>query len=993
MPDMAIGRDPGRHPLIGREVELARLVEAARLDSTGGLIVVSGDAGIGKTRLLAELEATAASLGWVCAVGHCVGQAGVDLPYLPFSEIVSALEHTSPDVVERVRATFPGVRHLLPAAPDAPGAPAEGGASGAQVDVGAVSTPATVVEGVHALLTAVGAVTPILVLVEDVHWADHSSRDLLTLLFTRGFTTRVTLVASYRSDDLHRRHPLHETLPIWSRLPAVTRIDLGPLSEPQMRTLVGGLSGAPTDRDQIAALATRAEGNPFYAEELVATSSNGAVRSDDLDRLLRLRIEHLDPSTQRVLRSMSTACGVVPHALLDAALGLPADDLEAALRQGIDHHVIQARRTGYAFRHALLGEAIADDLLPGERVRLHAAYAAALAARPLLGTPADLARHASAAGDIATAITAGIAAGDAALAMGGPHDALRHFEGALLLMDAEHPDRERVTVRAARAASLGGAVLRSVQLLRDRLDHPGTQVDAGDHAELLAALAMQERIVDLPTDGLALTAEAVALLPPAQDARRVRVLVARAQALVDARRYAEATAVADEATALADRLGLVEEVSEIRMIMARAMEDQLEPEAVETHLCAAVDELRGTSDPAQIRAFVQLGGLAHRRGDLETAARLYGEGAAIAARLDRPFAPWGMECRLYGGLVAYERGLWDDAITSLTIEAEPVGQPGLALFEAARLTVLAARGEAPPEGATARLRPWWEVDGLAAVLTSGSGAEILAHAGRLDDAVALAAAALRLLEELWGLANHAAVRICAQVIGLCADAAAGAGSTERARLRRTGEEFYAGVERRDADPSVTPPGAEGVAWRIRAHAEILRLRWLAGEGGGEAGGDAAEDLLRVWRSCVEHFERYGHVYETARSRARLAAVLAASGEVEAARAEAAAAYDVASRLSARPLLVELEALGVPSARSVPSFPSRHAGLTSGQAALTPRELEVLRLVALGQSNGQIGKRLFISTKTVSVHVSNAMAKLGAHSRGEAVALAHREGLV
>jgi predicted ATPase len=172
--------------LVGREVELDRLSAAIGLDAAaGGLVVVSGDAGIGKSRMLAALTAAATERGWLTATGHCVGQAGSALAHLPFIELLSTLEANEPEVVETVLTSHPALGHLLPGR--LPDAPAEAVSHG------------PVAEAVHALFTALGEARATLLVIEDVHWADHSSRNLLTLLLTRGFPSAVGLVVTYRS--------------------------------------------------------------------------------------------------------------------------------------------------------------------------------------------------------------------------------------------------------------------------------------------------------------------------------------------------------------------------------------------------------------------------------------------------------------------------------------------------------------------------------------------------------------------------------------------------------------------------------------------------------------------------------------------------------------------------------------------------------------------------------------------------------------------------
>jgi DNA-binding NarL/FixJ family response regulator len=173
-----------------------------------------------------------------------------------------------------------------------------------------------------------------------------------------------------------------------------------------------------------------------------------------------------------------------------------------------------------------------------------------------------------------------------------------------------------------------------------------------------------------------------------------------------------------------------------------------------------------------------------------------------------------------------------------------------------------------------------------------------------------------------------------------------------------------------------PFGSEGRAWLDRVHAEHLRLCWLAGP---EA--PAEDQLVPAWEQAVRAFEERGHVHETARSQARLAAVLRAVGRPADAVPLLRAATVTARRLGARPLLAELARAG--------SRPPRDGA----REGLTRRETEILRLVAAGRSNGEIGRQLFISTKTVSVHVSNILAKLHAGGRTEAAAIARRDGLL
>jgi DNA-binding NarL/FixJ family response regulator len=180
-------------------------------------------------------------------------------------------------------------------------------------------------------------------------------------------------------------------------------------------------------------------------------------------------------------------------------------------------------------------------------------------------------------------------------------------------------------------------------------------------------------------------------------------------------------------------------------------------------------------------------------------------------------------------------------------------------------------------------------------------------------------------------------------------------------------------------------GPEGDAWVARVAAEHARLRWLAG-----VDAPAEDELVAAWEAAVRAFETFGHVFETARSRARLAAVLRAVGRTDDAREQARVATEVARRLRAEPLLAELRSSTGGAGRAAPGRPD--AGSRRDEP-LTERENEVLALVAQGRSNREIASQLYISTKTVSVHVSNILAKLGAAGRTEAVAIARRRRLL
>ena len=229
---------------------------------------------------------------------------------------------------------------------------------------------------------------------------------------------------------------------------------------------------------------------------------------------------------------------------------------------------------------------------------------------------------------------------------------------------------------------------------------------------------------------------------------------------------------------------------------------------------------------------------------------------------------------------------------------------------------------------------------------------------------------------------QARIRLSALALGHVAAAAGSTGSQDRDQLVARADQLLEAARRavRLREQSVWDEGPEALAWLARVDAEHARVRWLAGSGETEL-----DELVAAWRLAVERFDAYGHVFETARSRSRLAAVLRAGGHPAEADEVAALAVAQARRLGAEPLLRELRAGGAPAGRADPTPASRR------DEALTAREQEVLALVAQGRSNREIAGQLFISAKTVSVHVSNILAKLGAAGRTEAVAIARRRG--
>ena len=970
---------------VGRHADAARLGQLIGLgsDTDSGMVLLSGDAGIGKTRLLAEVAQRARDEGWTVLVGHCLGEAGQTMPYLPFSEMLTRLEAADPDAVERTMTAHSALAALFPTRRRASDA--------AERDTPESLDPRDLVEAAHAAFEGIASSAPVLLVVEDVHWADQSSRDLLTLFFTRGFGGRVSIVASYRSDDLHRRHPLRTTLAHWSRLADLWRYDLAPLSDGAVRELVRHVQPRPLTERQVRTVVERAEGNAFFAEELVAASAlghNGVA--EDLSRLLLVRFDQLEAAGQHVVRMASAAGRHVSHPLLTAVAGLGDAELDQGLRDAVEHHVLVPTESGgYAFRHALLAETVYDDLLPGERVRAHERYAAALGSDPSLGTWADVARHASAAGDRAVAIEASIHAGDAAMSVGGPEEAWRHYKQALSLIPDRHPDADRLALRASAALTAKGQAIKALALIEERLARREGAEDPLGRAELLGALATTARLTESTLDTLAATKEGLGLLDGsdltdrATAQVRARLLGARVQALVDRGRDEEAARAAKEAVEAAVAAELPEVATEVRVVEARVLERVGDPETSQDTLERIIASSPAPGEPAQVRALHHLGSLHHRLGRLDQAVDVYRRGAEAGRAAGRAWAPYAFDARLLAGVAAYEVGRWEESLEILDTSREDPPQPAEALLRSARLFVVAGRGGTDFGAELEAVRPWWEDEGLVAVYAGGAAIDLHAHAGDLAATLAAHDETVEVLSHIWHRHFQAQTRLSALLLGQLGSFVQRVPTTERAHLLSRGRDAADAAEQVWARVSEVPGqhGPEAQAWIARARAESLRLRWLGGEDV-----DPAE-LAAAWRAAVGALEAYGHTYEVARSRARLGAVLRAVGDPEASDV-LQQALEVARRLGAEPLRAELRAVGGAQSRPAPDRAHQRLG-----EELTPREREILGLVALGRSNRQIGTQLFISAKTASVHVSNIIAKLGVSGRGEAVAVARDRGLL
>lgn len=986
---------------MGRDEELDSLARALgihRADEAHQVghdraVVVSGDAGVGKTRLLTALRDLAFAEGWQVVAGHCLDFGDSALPYLPFSEILSRLLGSSADLVDEVTAQRPALSRLRPG---------RRMLSEAEPAEGASMERRELLEAMHALLEAAGRRTPLLLVVEDVHWADRSTRDMLSFLFSRSFASPVAMVVSYRSDDLHRRHPLRRTAAEWSRAPGIGRLHLGPLGAPDVRAFVRVLHPEPLRESDVARIVSRAEGNAFFVEELVgAVAQPGRGVPDDLVELLLVRLDQLSEPARQVARAASVAGRRVRHDQLVAVTDLPAQALDGALREAVEHNVLEpARGDSYAFRHALLGEAVYDDLLPGERTRFHAAYARALDEGRASGTAAELARHARAAHDLVTAVHASVRAGDDAMAVGGPDEAAHHFETALeLLADPALPadigtDVAAVAARASEALIATGDPQRALSLVQRALaDLPADASDL-ERGRLTTALASTVMVAETTLRSLDLTTEALRLIPEEPSQLRARALHLHARSLNYDDRLEAARVAALDALSMAESLDMPRLASDVMASLAAIDRDLGKDVQDSFEEVAAVARRRGATT-AELRSLWLLGRWHWDRAEFAAAGEAFRRIMQRAEETGLPWAPYAFDARFGRIQVDVVTGRWDDAVALTDVTGQSPPALAESLLAAIRLTVHAGRGEVDRLDLLPHIRSTWQTDGLI-VITGGIAAiELLARRGDLTAVVAMHDDVVETITALWRRYFHGRVRLAAITLGALSGAITSVSSAARAELAEHAIRIADGGRhtldlRREMG---THWGPEGQAWEARLAAESLRFAWMVG-----AETPDRDELIAAWRADLALFETLGNVPEVARSQVRLADVLQAGGEnLEEVAELAAQARRTAEGLGAVPLLEELDALIAPAggASATAAQPQVRPAVRSAtlDEPLTRREHEILLLVAQGRSNGEIGKRLFIATKTVSVHVSRILAKLGASGRTEAAAIARERGLL
>ncbi len=962
-------------PFVARsaQLEVFQLALARTRAGEPGALVLSGDAGVGKTRLVTRVAEIASADGFLVLTGHCMDFGDVGLPYLPFTEAIGQLRSLTGGVDEAIT-----VRPVLGRLLD--------GGDEAAVGADEQTARAQLFDGLaRALGTAGTAEHPLLLIIEDLHWADPSSRDVLRFMLARFRTEHLLVVLTYRADDLHRRHPLRPLLAELVRHPRVDHLSLPPFTRDELAEFGAAVTGAPVTDAVLQRVLDRSEGNAFFALELLECGPDSDLLPGSLADVVHARLERLPPAVAELAGMASVAGRRVSAGLLAAvathraAFADPAD-FDAILREAVTQHILEVPQQDgadpvIAFRHALLAEVVYADLLPGELVALHRIYAAELAANPAFSDgPAELAHHALRSNDLPTALAASHTAAERAREVLAPAEELRHLETVLRLWDTVPDaarlagrDRVAVTMAAAAAAGRAGQPGRAVAVANSAL----TMADPIRAAELTAATATY--LIDNEQAERAEEAAAGALTvldaePPSPG--RARLLAAHARSALNNDHDEEARVSASRAIMEARGLGVPD--AEADALATLAVLEVDDPDRAAELLVAALGRATATGDVlAELRSRHNLVAGRYYAGALADATRLCDQGIDRARSTGVLWMGYGVGLLIFRELLRYLTG----DLTPAQPATDWVPESAIWTLSVVGLYAAAARGDPDVVDRGRAVEAEWTRDPMMALVSGGCTIDALTWAGEYQAAIDLADQLVSHLERAWNDYFLGGIWLSTLALAALADRA------EQTRL--TGgdpaADVAAGVVLLDRTVSTAMRGRprggrlgpEGLAWLARAHAEYGRL--------------TGRDDPGRWREVVDLFG-YGHRYEQARSGWRLAAALLAGGDREAATVAAGVALDAASGMGAGPLTAAIIALSRRGRLDLP-------GTRSAVAVLTAREQEVLQLVAQGLTNRQVGERMFISGKTVSVHMSNVLTKLGAAGRAEAVSIAHRRGLL
>jgi len=968
---------------VGRAGELAEL-QAALSDAAGSrpsLALVGGESGVGKSRLADELKRHAHDAGARVLSGDCVELGDNELPYAP---LLTALRPLVRDGDPALEGLAPPLRAALDAILPGLGDTRRAGEE----------PQSRVFEALLALLTALSEDDPVVLVVEDLHWADSSTRSFIGFLSRSVCDERLFVLGTYRSDELHRRHPLRPLLAELSSDPYARLIELPRFTPAELAEQLAGILADRPDPDLVERLYARSEGNALYAEEILAAGLDGrGALPPTLRDALMLRVERLSPRAQDVLRWL--ACQpAADHALVAAVAGLEGAELRDALREAVTSQIaVTVGDDSYGFRHALLREVVYDDLLPGERTEMHAALARALEDRIEAGDrgahiTAGVAHHWAAAGDQPQALASAVRAALAAERVNAFGEAQALFERALALWErVDGPERLAgmgqvdLLRKAAASADQAGDSSRQEALLRRALElvdpDTGRGLAALIHERLSQSLWSQHR----QDDSIEELKEGLALLDGAVLPERAQLLSQLAKKRMLQSRFGEAAECAREALEVAREVGHRESEAIALNALGTALSDSGRFEEGIEYLreSLAIAHEEGL-DHEEGGAWINIADVFHLAGRTREALDTAEEGlAAVVMRDSR--ANTFLRLAIFD--YRFQLGDWAGAEAVLPAASRRhVG--GIYLYwQTCRAKLGLGRGdmEIAEDALAALARATEELTEPQFVGPRGVlGAEFARRRGELDQARELIDDALDRIE------------YCSEdIVRIAALAATG--------LRVEGDAGQLARDRQDEDAArVARERAGALLERARLAAEsgwaVERAQLAAGEA--EYARATRGESAELWAAATRRWEEVSRPYRVAYSRWREAESLMAARDRDGATRAASAALVQARRLGSAWLVEEVESLAARARLQLGEAAERAAAAAPAESenpfGLTPRERDVLTLVAAGATNREIGERLHMAEKTASVHVSRILAKLNVRSRTEAAAVAHRQGL-
>jgi DNA-binding CsgD family transcriptional regulator/tetratricopeptide (TPR) repeat protein len=965
--------------IVGRAEPLVLLDELLTSAEAGHprLMLLAGEAGVGKTRLASELEARARERGFVVLHGEAVEFGGEEFPYaplvaalrdLPGAWLADALDDLDEGPREELAALLPRIRIKRSGQYRSSGRLGQG----------------RLCELVLDLLGRLGGEhAPVLAVFEDVHWADRSTRDFLAFLGRNVRGERLAFALTYRTGELPSGDPLRRLLLEMTRRPVVTRLDLAPLTLPEVAQQLEAIAGHPVSTAVAEGLHARSGGNPFFVEELFAAErlEGGGRVPETVTEAVAARCDRLSPPARRLLVMLAAAGGRARHAVLEAAR--VDSDPGPPLREAVDAGLVLADDREVSLRHGLMGEVLYGGLVRGERIELHRALARALATT---GAPAALLAHQwHRAGAIDAALAASVAAGLDAVRLYAFSEAAGHFARALDLWDSADTrppgiDHVELLSHLAQAARFTGEREEAVTFARRAL----AEVD--EAAEPLRAARIYERLGEFASwdDRAALDSyeQALRLLPPEPTPERARLLAAEGHALMGMRRWEEARDRCQAALAAVAEVGDDVQAAAAGVTLGLVLAFLGDADAGEIHLRRALDlSQRIGAGEQTARGYVHLGELLRLRGDHSGALEAMLTGERTAARLGMRES-FGHFMFVNAADDLLRLGRWDEAHEQLEhAERMELGTTAAAMHCAIAGNLHALRGE--PSLSRRHLERGLQI------ADAGLPSEFVTP---LHSACAVAALmegdperARRHVDAAFRAAGDDKDPLYTPTLhslGVRAEA----DGAERARARRRSDDVDAACARADrliddlerllARHADVP---DALAHREAARAERSRVRGRPDE--------------QLWAAAARAWDELAEPYPAAYARLRLAeAVLGSGGDRRGAATMLAAAGATALALGARPLSDDVEALAR-RARLPPVAPQPKVPTPADEFALTGREVEVLALVAAGLTNRQIAVRLFISEKTVGTHVAHIFQKLDVHTRVEAAGTARALGLV